>query len=130
MNIWPSEWTYDQWIQKKMKHPWLICNDGKIGCEYCKAIGELKTYKSQGVEISSECCQTKIDGGTNSKVTTRLSMLRHKISKHNKSKAHNYACSFSKEKTLNSLRVSFETSSFISYQSTMKVFRTVYCIAV
>lgn len=83
-----------------MKYPWLICNNGKIGCEYCKAIGELKTYKRQSAEISSECGLTHINGDTNSKVTTRLSMLKYKISKHNKYKAHNFASNFSKTKTI------------------------------
>lgn len=98
IHLWPSEWTYNQWIQKKDRYPWLICDDGKIGCLYCKNVGELKTCKSQGVEISTEWSQINVDGGTNSKLVTRLSILRHKISRHNRSKAHNFALNISREK--------------------------------
>lgn len=59
---WPSDWSYDQWVEKNNKYPWLICSDGKIGSEYCKSVSTLKTFKSKGVEISNEWCLTKIDG--------------------------------------------------------------------
>ncbi|KAL4082353.1 hypothetical protein QTP88_030035 [Uroleucon formosanum] len=129
VHLWPSEWTYNQWIQKKDRYPWLICDDGKIGCLYCKNVGELKTCKSQGVEISTEWSQINVDGGTNSKLVTRLSILRHKISRHNRSKAHNFALNISREKTHSKLSTSFETSTSKHYQSTIKIFRTVYFIA-
>lgn len=96
---------------------------------YCKNVGELKTCKSQGVEISTEWCHINVDGGTNSKLVTRLSILRHKISRHNRSKAHNFALNISREKTHSKLSTSFETSTSKRYQSTIKIFRTVYFIA-
>ncbi|KAF0746987.1 E3 SUMO-protein ligase KIAA1586-like, partial [Aphis craccivora] len=129
VHLWPSEWNYNQWIQKKDRYPWLICDNGKIGCLYCKNVGELKTCKSQGFEISSEWNQINVDGGTNSKLITRLSVLRHKISRHNRSKAHKFALNISKDKTHNKLSTLFETSTFKNCQSTIKVFRTVYFIA-
>ncbi|XP_029342172.1 E3 SUMO-protein ligase KIAA1586-like [Acyrthosiphon pisum] len=36
------------------QYPWLFCSKQKIGCEYCKEIGKLKTVKKRGVEISEE----------------------------------------------------------------------------
>jgi len=73
----------------KKKYPWLICSDGKIGCEYCKSIGTLKIFQSKGVEVSNEWCFTKIDSGSNTTVkAARLTNLRHKILKHKKLKAH------------------------------------------
>ncbi|KAE9536624.1 hypothetical protein AGLY_007026 [Aphis glycines] len=96
--------------EKKDRYPWLNCDNGKIGCLYCKNVGELKTCKSQGVEISSEWNQINVDGGTNFKLVTRLSILRHKISRHNRSKVHKFALNISKDKTHNQL----ETNSKIS----------------
>jgi hypothetical protein len=43
-------WTFDQWIEKKSKYPWLFCSKQKIGCEYCREIGILKTVKKRGVK--------------------------------------------------------------------------------
>lgn len=42
---WPSDWSYDQWVGKKNKYSWLICSNGKIGCEYCKSVDTLKHLK-------------------------------------------------------------------------------------
>ncbi|XP_050064565.1 E3 SUMO-protein ligase KIAA1586-like [Aphis gossypii] len=55
---WPSDWSYDQWIEKKNKYPWLIYSDGKIGCEYCKSVDTLKTFKSKGVSKAFQTGQS------------------------------------------------------------------------
>ncbi|KAL4121027.1 hypothetical protein QTP88_013612 [Uroleucon formosanum] len=72
IHLWPSEWTYNQWIQKKVRYPWLICDNGKIGCLNCKNVGELKTCKSQGVEISTEWNQINVDGDLQSRDATLI----------------------------------------------------------
>lgn len=127
--IWPPEWSYDQWIKKKSRYPWLICYNRKIGCENCKLAGELKTYKSQGVEISTEWSQTNIDGGINPKIVTQSSILRHKIARHNKSKAHIFSSKIDQEKSRDKISTAFETSTLKNYNPTVKIFHTVYYIS-
>jgi len=126
---WPSDWSYDQWVEKKNKYPWLICSDGKIGCEYCKSVDTLKTFKCKGVEISNEWCLTKIDGGSNTIKSTRLTNLRHKILKHKKSKAHIETEKISQQKSSNLLSKAFQTGQSNFYETTQKFFRTAYYIS-
>ncbi|XP_022170490.1 E3 SUMO-protein ligase KIAA1586-like, partial [Myzus persicae] len=126
---WPSEWSYNQWVEKKNKYPWLICIDGKIGCEYCKSVGTLKTFQSKGVEISKEWCLTMIDGGSNTVKAARLTNLRHNILKHKTSKAHTETEKISQQKCSNLLSKAFQTGKSNFYDTTQKVFRSAYYIS-
>jgi len=39
---WPPIWSEDVWFEKKKSYPFLVCKDGKIGCEVCQNVGSVK----------------------------------------------------------------------------------------
>lgn len=120
---------YDQWIEKKTKYPWPICDDGKVGCNYCKSVGSLKTYKQQGVEISNEWIFIQVNGGKNPNKSARLTNLRHKLIKHLKTNAHLFAVKIEKDKNCNILSNAFETGRSTFLNTTQYIFRTAYYLS-
>jgi len=122
-------WTFDQWIEKKSRYPWLFCSKQKIGCEYCKEIGTLKTFKMRGVEISKEWSMCTVDEGNHLKKQTKLSNLRNKIKKHSDSFAHQHAYEIKKEKESEKIVKNFEAKLHKNNVSTEYIFRTAYYIA-
>ncbi|CAI6367147.1 unnamed protein product [Macrosiphum euphorbiae] len=122
-------WTFDQWIEKKSRYPWLFCSKQKIGCEYCKEIGTLKTVKKRGVEISKEWSMCTVDEGNHLKKQTRLANLRNKVKKHSDSFAHQHAYEIKKEKESEKIVKNFEAKLHKNHVNTEYIFRTAYYIA-
>ncbi|XP_050058213.1 E3 SUMO-protein ligase KIAA1586-like isoform X2 [Aphis gossypii] len=126
---WPSVWSLDQWLERKSKHPWLICLDQKLGCIFCQEVGCLKTFKKQGVELSKEWISCLIDSGKHLNKKTQLASLRNKIKKHAESSAHLFACNIKKDKVSETLTKSFEGQLSKNQDSNEYIFRTAYFIA-
>ena len=126
---WPPVWSLEQWLERKSKHPWLICLEQKLGCIFCREVGCLKTFKKQGVELSKEWISCMVDSGKHSNKKTRLASLRNKIKRHAESSAHLFACSVKKDKESEMLSKSFEGQLSKNQDSNEYVFRTAYFIA-
>lgn len=127
--LWPSEWTTEQWTEKKQKYTWLFCQNGLLECTTFFEVSNLKTFKSRDLELSNELSSYKISGGASLKKETRLASLRNKIKKHVSSKAHTTAFSYIIQKEANVLSKQLEVSSFNVNKSTISIFRTAYYIA-
>lgn len=35
---WPMVWNESQWIELKKKYPWIVSEDGKLGCNICSCL--------------------------------------------------------------------------------------------
>jgi len=127
--LWPSDWSAEQWAEKKQKYTWLHCQNGLLGCTTCSEVSNFKTFKSQDFEISKEWSSCQINGGNSIKKETRLASLRNKIKRHTSSKAHKTAFHFIMQKEENVLSKQFEKSAYVKNQSTTLIFRTAYYIA-
>jgi hypothetical protein len=126
---WPPVWSLEQWLERKSKHPWLICLEQKLGCIFCQEVGCLKTFKKQGVELSKEWISCMVDSGKHLNKKTRLASLRNKIKRHAESSAHLFACRVKKDKESEMLTKSFEGQLSKNQDSNEYVFRTAYFIA-
>ena len=51
---WPSCWTAKVWREKRKDYIWLICKDGKLGCDVCRVVSSLGVHKSKNVHLSQE----------------------------------------------------------------------------
>ena len=78
---WPSCWTAKVWREKRKDYIWLICKDGKLGCDVCREVSSLGVHKSKNVHLSQEWQSIGIvpSGSTKEK---QLTSLRNKIKKH------------------------------------------------
>ncbi|XP_022173984.1 E3 SUMO-protein ligase KIAA1586-like [Myzus persicae] len=112
--LWPSDWSAEQWAEKKQKYTWLYCQNGLLGCTTCSEVSNFKTFKSQDFEISKEWSSCQINGGNSIKKETRLASLRNKIKRHTSSKAHKTAFHFIMQKEENVLSKQFEKSKIVT----------------
>ena len=78
--LYPHVWTFDKWKSWKSKQPWLICQNGKLGCEVCCEPGTALTMKI-GVHVSPEWTAVSVEAKTARK-------LKKKIYRHKDSSAH------------------------------------------
>ena len=65
------------WEHKKNAFPWLDCIIGKLGCNVCKEVAQLGTFKKERMSISKEWRLFLITFNGSSK-TSQLTSLRKK----------------------------------------------------
>lgn len=126
---WPLVWSFNQWIEKKSRYPWLFCFKRQIGCTYCKEIRVLKTIKRRGVEISKEWSMCTVNEGDHTSKQTRMANIRTKFKKHADSFAHQYAYNIKKEKESEKIVQNFQSNLHKNNVNTENIFRTAYHIA-
>lgn len=125
---WPMVWNESQWIEFKEKYPWIVSADGKLGCNICSSITCLGASKKERLRISNEWSNGLIEASGKDR-TSQLSNLRIKIKKHYESEGHQLADKINKERKEKSIQVSMQKSIVDHEQTTIKVFRTAYYIA-
>jgi len=78
---WPPIRSEDVWFEKKKSYPFLVCKDGKIGCEVCQNVGSVKTASGPGISLAVEwtTCQVTSSGRDR---RNQLTSLHKKIFKH------------------------------------------------
>ncbi|XP_008183248.1 E3 SUMO-protein ligase KIAA1586-like [Acyrthosiphon pisum] len=121
-------WNESQWIEFKEKYPWIVSADGKLGCNICSSITCLGASKKDRLRISNEWSNGLIEASGKDR-TSQLSNLRIKIKKHYESERHQLADKINKERKEKSIQVSMQKSIVDHEQTTIKVFRTAYYIA-
>ena len=45
-------WCYSDFLKKKTIYPWLLMEQGKLGCEICRTTSSLEVYKTQGFRLA------------------------------------------------------------------------------
>lgn len=129
VECWPSVWDIQMWQEKKRTYPWLCSANGLLGCEYCREARSLGILAQSGMKLSKQWCDCAVDDGGNSKKSSRLTSLRHKIRKHVTSAAHMAACDIRKNKQEKMLKQQVAKQAVKVEQSTENVFRTAYYLA-
>lgn len=125
---WPSIWTEEMWERKKNAFPWLDCINGKLGCNVCKEVAQLGTFKKERMSISKEWRLFLITFNGSSK-TSQLTSLRKKIFEHKNSFGHTTAERIAAEAKKESIDKVFDEMNAAHLVTTKIVFRTAYFIA-
>ncbi|VVC42470.1 Hypothetical protein CINCED_3A015440 [Cinara cedri] len=73
-----SDWSSEQWAEKKQKYTWLHCQNGLLGCTTCFEVSNLKTFINGDFEISKEWSSCQINGGNALKKKLDLLAFRRK----------------------------------------------------
>jgi hypothetical protein len=129
---WPDVWTAQAALEKQNLYPWLIANDGLLGCKYCRDAPIPKLERAPGSIPSQEWISCKVGFTHDEHRTkkTKLTMLRNKISQHRKSAAHMASSVVYERKKALSETEQLLAESYTKYQSsTERVFRVAYNIA-
>lgn len=130
----PAIYTISQWQEKLGAYPWIGCKAGKIGCKICSRIDSMKHHESEqhgrghGLVVSKEWGQFLIEGSGPTR-SAQLSSLRHKISKHAKSDAHQRCVDIdfqSRKKTINK---QITAMGVAADETTKRILRTAYFVA-
>jgi len=51
---WTSVWSEQMFNEKLEKYPFLMANNGRLGCMSCRAVTNLQAFSSQGFHLSAE----------------------------------------------------------------------------
>jgi len=51
---WPSVWSEDTWMRKKVLYKLLECGNGKLVRSSCESIPGLQTFSAPGRSVSDE----------------------------------------------------------------------------
>lgn len=86
----PPIWSSKQAADFTSKYPWLLFYNGCLGCNTCKNVQSLGSYKSQGKKLSKEWCNISVKFNCDDR-QDQLSSLRKKIRNHHKSVCHKAA---------------------------------------
>lgn len=121
----PDCWTPDQANYFRKENQWLVIRSQKLGCQICKGVKNMALLSSQGIRLSSEWreCSIKPFGSTKSQ---QQSALRKKINEHKLSQAHQRAAALLTEAESNIMPNSIAAQQSEHYDTTCRVFRTVY----
>ena len=83
----PNIWTDKMWREKQQLYPWLLCKNGKLGCDFCASAKGLGPHRTRGLYLSPEWQTTNVTyNGLSQKA--KLSSLLKKIFKHSNSDAY------------------------------------------
>jgi len=119
--MYPSIWTFDIWKSWTSKQPWLICQNGKIGCKVCLEAGTALTMKT-GVHLSPEWTSVSVEAKTGRK-------LKEKIYRHKDSTAHMEAVKILQLRQQECFKNVVVDADSRYFEETSRVFRTAYAIA-
>jgi hAT family C-terminal dimerisation region len=117
----PIVWKFDKWNSWKEKQPWLICQNGKLGCQVCCEAGTTLSVQT-GVHISAEWTSKSVEAKSARK-------LKEKIYKHKNSQAHNAAVNILKIRQQECLKCTVADADSRHFVETCRVFRTAYAIS-
>lgn len=124
----PCIWSNKQWLDYKERYSWLTAKSGRLGCTVCFKVSELKLDCKRGVQIHAAWSKCNINWNGKTK-ESQLSSLRQKITRHKTSSAHEQAEEVLKE----AAKCQFEVSNSILtdeiFDSTKRIFRTAYHVA-
>ena len=125
---WPSVWTEKVWQEKLNKYPFLVVNNGKLGCSSCRAVSSLQAFSGQGSHLSAEWtnCQIVANGKGRRE---QLTSLRKKIFEHSNSTAHISAETIGREKEKQKMNKLAEKMVDDDENLNSKAFRTAYYLA-
>ncbi|XP_050065588.1 E3 SUMO-protein ligase KIAA1586-like [Aphis gossypii] len=123
----PSVWTNEMYSKFYAKYPWLVVKNQKLGCSVCKNIQNLATYKAQGIRFAIEWveCNVNTYGVT---VKDKRQSLRKKIHKHKNSECHKRCEEIFQVQEKNILQTAVSKGISVQFESTVRVFNTVYNI--
>ena len=132
-NDWPDVWKSDMVAKKLEVYPWLLSKKGRIGCKYCRATPVPNVDKKSGLYANKEWSTISVgfNHGDTRPHTTKLSMLRSKISQHLKSAAHQTSADIFKRKAAGpSQTEKLIARNYEKHQTaTEMVFRVAYNVA-
>jgi len=125
---WPSVWSEQMFHEKLEKYPFLMVNNGQLGCKSCRAVSNLQAFSGQGIHLSAEwiSCQVVASGKGRQE---KLSSLRKKIFLHSKSAAHVRAETIRSEKEKEKMEKMVNKMETEDRHLTSKAFRTAYYLA-
>jgi len=83
---WPSVWSEQMFHEKLEIYPFVMANNGQLGCTSRRAVSNLQAFSGQGIHLSAEwiSCQIVVNGKGQ---RDQLSSPRKKFL-HSKSAAH------------------------------------------
>jgi len=127
----PSCWTLEQWEKFRHDYDWLFATDGKLGCTICRdveTLGPNRSVNGTRLQLSAEWCTGQVQPNGDSRQKEHRS-LRKKIYIHRDSVSHQTAVSVMKTKNVEHLQTKFTDQQKSHFETTSRVFRTVYYIA-
>lgn len=126
-NDYPSIWTNEMFLSFLNKYPWIMVKDQKLGCNICVQVQNLATYKTQGIRFAIEWTECSVHTYGASDKDKRQS-LRKKIHKHKISECHKRCEQILKAQEENILPKAVSRGISGKFESTIRVFNTVYSI--
>lgn len=124
---WPSCWDKKMWQSKKKEYPWLVYNDEKLGCSFCKKVSNLGCHSSKSTHLSKEWQSTLVSASGTTK-EKQLTSLRNKIKRHKDSVGHSQADRILKTASKETMENSVVRANEKQFASTRKLFRIAYKI--
>ena len=121
----PDCWSAEQQREFIDKHKWLIVNQKHLGCSICRDVNALGPLGYKGMRLSKEWVATTVTCYGDTKAKQQMS-LRKKISDHKESEMHKRAVIVQSNKQDHALQSVIGNQSQNNYETTSRVFRTVY----
>ena len=124
-NEYPSVWNEEQAVYFSNQYPWLTYCNGLLGCNNCRQVKCLGVLKQAGVKLSQEWISNSVTYNGNTR-QNQLSSLRKKMHEHENGAAHIASTNILTQASTNSLEKIVATQNRHLFDSTERVFRTVY----
>jgi hypothetical protein len=121
----PDCWDHKQCMEFKLKNPWLVVADKKLGCTVCWNVKSVNVKKANGMKLSAEWVNGTV-ASNGETVAAQQSALRKKIYLHKNSEMHKCAMSVTKEAQVAALPNALASQQKDIHDTTGRVFRTVY----
>jgi Domain of unknown function (DUF4371) len=121
----PAIWNAEQADNFRKKYPWLLFSKGYLGCASCQQITTLGVMKTMGSKMSKEWISASVTFNGNGR-QAQLSSLRKKIHEHDNSGPHKTGQLIHMKAADKTFEKVIAEQSKHMYDSTSRIFRTVY----
>lgn len=123
----PAIWSAKQAEDFSVHNPWLKFSNGCLGCKICQQITNYGAFKKNGLKISApwSTCSVTYNGKHRQ---SQLSSLRKKIHEHANGQQHTLAEEIVQKASANVMETVVAEQQKHLYDSTTRVFRSVYSL--
>ncbi|XP_029444218.1 E3 SUMO-protein ligase KIAA1586 homolog [Rhinatrema bivittatum] len=124
----PSCWSEEQGSYFREKNPWLIIQNGKLGCDTCRTVGRLDLNQHmRRSRLAREWTEILISSSAEKKKAQQVA-FRKKIWEHRESQAHQDAESVLMQTRRSHLEADGQLDQAEEDETVCRIFRTAYMI--
>ncbi|XP_030053657.1 E3 SUMO-protein ligase KIAA1586 [Microcaecilia unicolor] len=124
----PSCWSEEQGNYFREKNPWLIIQNGKLGCDTCRTVGRLDLNQHmRRSRLAREWTEIQISSSAEKKKSQQVA-FRKKIWEHRETQAHQDAECVLMESRKRNLEADGKLHQAEEEEAICRIFRTAYMI--